>query len=256
MDTATLKTEAGPAAKTPPDRSKGRIVLERISLVVPCLVLLYFAVLPLDWLQQLFLSFALIFFAVVANKLTSSHVATLTLTAMSIFSSTRYIYYRFANTFGVGPESGAQPQTIDMVFMVILLCAELYAFAVLLLGYFQTIRPLERKPAPMPENPETWPTLDIFIPSYNEPLSVVRYTVWAAMNLDYPRELFHVHILDDGRREDFRQFAAEVGCGYITRTDNKSTPKPATSTPRSPERTASTSPSSIATTCPRAPSCR
>src|SRR5580704_2114454 len=221
MDTATLKTEAGPAAKTPPDRSKGRIVLERISLVVPCLVLLYFAVLPLDWLQQLFLSFALIFFAVVANKLTSSHVATLTLTAMSIFSSTRYIYYRSANTFGVGPESGAQPQTIDMVFMVILLCAELYAFAVLLLGYFQTIRPLERKPAPMPENPETWPTLDIFIPSYNEPLSVVRYTVWAAMNLDYPRELFNVHILDDGRREDFRQFAEKVGCGYITRTDNK-----------------------------------
>src|SRR5271165_4406649 len=210
MATTTLKPEAGPT-KAAPERSKGRVFLERASLIVPCIVVLYLAVLPLDWMQQLFLSFALILFAILMNKMTSSHLVTLTLTGMSIFSSIRYIYYRSANTFGVGPESGAQPQTIDMVFMVILLCAELYAFGVLLLGYFQTIRPLERKPAPMPENSEAWPTVDIFIPSYNEPLSVVRYTVWAAMNLDYPRELFQVHILDDGRREDFRQFAAEVG---------------------------------------------
>jgi cellulose synthase (UDP-forming) len=220
MTTETIKPDAGPD-KAAPERSKGRVFLERVSVIVPCIVVLYLSVLPLDWMQQLFLSLALILFAVLMNKLTSSHMVTLTLTGMSIFSSTRYIYYRFANTFGVGPESGAQPQTLDMVFMVILLSAELYAFGVLLLGYFQTIRPLERKPAPMPENPETWPTLDIFIPSYNEPLSIVRYTVWAAMNLDYPRELFHVHILDDGRREEFRQFAESVGCGYITRTDNK-----------------------------------
>ncbi len=220
MNTTTPNTEAEPT-KAAPERSKGRIFLERAGLIVPCIVVLYLAVLPLDWMQQLFLSLALILIAILASKLTSSHLVTLTLTGMSIFSSTRYIYYRCANTFGVGPESGAQPQTLDMVFMVILLCAELYAFGVLLLGYFQTIRPLERKPAPMPENPETWPTLDIFIPSYNEPLSIVRYTVWAAMNLDYPRELFHVHILDDGRREEFRQFAESVGCGYITRTDNK-----------------------------------
>jgi len=220
MTTTTLKTETG-AGKGSPEKSRRVIYLERACLLAPCLVLLYFAVLPLDWMQQLFLSFAMILFAILTNKLTSSHVVTLTLTGMSIFSSTRYIYYRFANTFGVGPESGAQPRTIDMVFMVILLVAELYAFGVLLLGYIQTIRPLERKPAPMPENPETWPTIDVFIPSYNEPLSIVRYTVWAAMNLDYPRELFRVHILDDGRREDFRQFAEKVGCGYVTRSDNK-----------------------------------
>ncbi len=220
MSTTTLKTETGDKKATP-DNSKRMVLLQRACLVVPCLVMLYFVVLPLDWMQQLFLSCAMILFAIVANKLTSSHLVTLTLTGMSIFSSTRYIYYRCANTFGVGPESGAQPRTIDMVFMIILLVAELYAFGVLLLGYFQTIRPLERKPMPMPENPETWPTVDVFIPSYNEPLSIVRYTVWAAMNLDYPRDLFRVHILDDGRREEFRQFAEKVGCGYITRTDNK-----------------------------------
>ena len=29
-----------------------------------------------------------------------------------------------------------------------------------------------------------------------------------------------MHILDDGRREEFRKFAAEAGCHYITRADN------------------------------------
>ena len=253
MASTTLQPKTG--EKGAPAKSKWIVFLERACLVVPCLVLLYFVVLPLDWMQQLFLSFAMILAAVVMNKLSSSHLATLGLTAMSVFCSTRYIFYRVANTFGVGPESGPQPRTIDMVFMIILLIAELYAFAVLLLGFFQTIRPLERKPAPMPEDPGAWPTVDIFIPSYNEPLSVVRYTVWAAMNLDYPRELFQVHILDDGRREEFRHFAAEVGCGYVTRTDNKHA-KAGNINAAFTRPTASTSRSSIATTCPRVPSCR
>lgn len=191
-----------------------------VCLLFGAVVLVYLLILPLEWNQQLFLSIALILIAVLINRLSSRYSATLTLAAISVFSSSRYIYYRFTNTFGFGAESGPQPRTIDMVFMVILLGAELYAFLILLLGYFQTIRPLGRKPVPLPENPEKWPTLDVFIPTYNEPLSVVRYTVWAALNLDWPRELFQVHILDDGRREEFRQFAAEVGCGYITRPDN------------------------------------
>ena len=65
-------------------------------------------------------------------------------------------------------------------------CAPGFTVRVLLLDCFPTIRPLERKPAPMPKS--TWPTLDVFIPSTTS-LSVVRYTVWAAMNLDYPRRL-------------------------------------------------------------------
>jgi cellulose synthase (UDP-forming) len=195
-------------------------LVRRSCLIVASIVLLYLIILPLDWTQQIFLSVSLITVAMVINRLSKMFSATLLLAAISVFSSTRYIYYRFTNTFGVGAESGPQPRTVDMVFMVILLLAELYAFVILLLGYFQTVRPLGRKPAPLPENSNEWPTVDIFIPSYNEPLSVVRYTVWAAMNLDWPRDHFQVHILDDGRREEFRQFAEESGCAYITRSDN------------------------------------
>ncbi|MFL5272862.1 MAG: UDP-forming cellulose synthase catalytic subunit, partial [Anaeromyxobacteraceae bacterium] len=58
------------------------------------------------------------------------------------------------------------------------------------------------------------------IPTYNEPLEVVRATVLAAMALDWPADRLHVHLLDDGRREAFRAFAAEAGVGYIVRKDN------------------------------------
>ena len=54
---------------------------------------------------------------------------------------------------------------------------------------------------------ENWPTVDVYIPTYNELLSVVRATVLAALAIDYPRDKFRVYILDDGRRSAFRDFA-------------------------------------------------
>jgi len=196
-------------------------LLRWLLLIISAVILIYFVVLPLDWKHQLFVSIALMLAAFVLSHYSKGQAASLAFAIISLFSSSRYIYYRFTKTFGFGPESGSQPQTLDMIFMIILRCAELYAYSILVLGFFQTIRPLERKPIPLPGDPQQWPSVDLFIPSYNEPLSVVRQTVRAAMNIDWPAELCRVYILDDGRREEFRQFAEEAGCGYITRTTNE-----------------------------------
>jgi cellulose synthase (UDP-forming) len=101
-----------------------------------------------------------------------------------------------------------------------LIFAEGYAFLILFLGFFQTIWPLRRAPMPLPENTDEWPHVDVLIPSYNEPLEVVRYTALGALNIDWPTDKLHVYILDDGRRKDFEQFAFEAGCGYKIRPDN------------------------------------
>src|SRR5919204_207353 len=37
----------------------------------------------------------------------------------------------------------------------------------------------------------------------------------------WPADRLRVHLLDDGRREAFRRFAAEAGVGYVTRPDNR-----------------------------------
>ena len=102
-----------------------------------------------------------------------------------------------------------------------LLLAEAYAFVILFLGYFQTIWPLRRAPVALPENSDEWPHIDVLIPTYNEPLDVVRYTALGALNMDWPAEKLHVYLLDDGRRKEFEQFAFEAGIGYRTRPDNK-----------------------------------
>ena len=41
------------------------------------------------------------------------------------------------------------------------------------------------------------------------------------MNIDWPSDKLKVWILDDGKREEFRQFAEDAGVGYMTRDDNK-----------------------------------
>jgi cellulose synthase (UDP-forming) len=45
--------------------------------------------------------------------------------------------------------------------------------------------------------------------------------VLAAMSIDWPPERLNVYVLDDGRREEFREFAEQCGCHYIIRPDNK-----------------------------------
>ena len=92
-----------------------------------------------------------------------------------------------------------------------LLFAETYAWIVLVLGYFQVIWPLNRQPVPLPKDTTQWPTVDLFVPTYNEELSVVKNTIYAALGIDWPKDKIKIWILDDGGRAEFRQFADEVG---------------------------------------------
>ncbi len=81
----------------------------------------------------------------------------------------------------------------------------------LMLGYFQTLWPLRRTPVPLPEDPEKWPEVDLLITTYNEPLRLVKYTALAATNIDWPDGKLNVYLLDDGRREEFREFRGAGG---------------------------------------------
>jgi len=155
-------------------------------------------------------SFGLAFFA----RTLPGRFVTQVLIVLSLVASTRYLYWRAFSTISFD-------SWLNGLFGSTLFIAELYAWVVLVLGYFQTAWPLERKPVPMPPDRATWPTVDVFIPTYNEPLKVVRNTVYAALAIDWPKDKIRVLILDDGRRGEFREFAKEAGAEYITRGRNK-----------------------------------
>ncbi len=139
---------------------------------------------------------------------------TLVMTFVSLTVSTRYLYWRLTETMHMD-------KAVDIFFGTGLIVAEIYAWVVLVLGFIQTIWPLQRRPVALNLPIEDWPHVDIFIPSYNEPLKVVKPTVLAAMAIDWPIDKLHIHILDDGRREEFRQFAEEVGVNWVIRNHNR-----------------------------------
>lgn len=193
-------------------------VLGLLALVVGA-ALCPLLILPLPWKEQAVIGAVLILLAMALNKFRSSLTITLLLMAMSLFSTLRYGYWRVVQTWE-GLTSAGHIHQWDTIFVLMLLGAEFFAFSTLVLGYFQTLRPLRRPPIPLEGNPEEWPAVDVLIPTYNEPLHVVRSTVVAAKALDYPENKMRVMLLDDGRREEFREFAAREGVEYVTRDNN------------------------------------
>ncbi len=66
--------------------------------------------------------------------------------------------------------------------------------------------------------PALLPSVDVYIPTYTEPLDVLEKTITGALCLDYPN--FNVWVLDDGRRSWLKNFCEAKGVGYLTRPDN------------------------------------
>ncbi|MBD2447757.1 glycosyltransferase [Nostoc sp. FACHB-152] len=63
------------------------------------------------------------------------------------------------------------------------------------------------------------PSVDIFIPTYNEPEFIVRRTIIGCQALEYPHK--KIYLLDDNRRSQMRGLAQELGCHYIARANNQ-----------------------------------
>ena len=183
--------------------------------------LLLTGILDLTWPQQLILGSLTVGLAIWMDRSSSSYLVTLTLMLISMYSTFRYGFWRISYVVHFFRDPGTNWSYLDMFFIVLLVVAESYAFVILFLGYLQTLWPLRRTPVPLPDETDNWPAVDLLIPTYNEPLSVVKFTALAAMNIDWPADKLNVYILDDGKREEFRQFAEDAGIGYMTRDDNK-----------------------------------
>ncbi|ADU67449.1 UDP-forming cellulose synthase catalytic subunit [Pantoea sp. At-9b] len=137
-------------------------------------------------------------------------LSTIMLIVLSLTVSCRYLWWRYTETLN-------WDDPVSLAFGLLLIGAETYSWTVLVLGYFQTLWPLNRHPLSMPDEITVWPSVDILVPTYNEPLSVVKPTIYAAMGIDWPRDKLNIYILDDGTRDEFRAFAASVGVQYVVR---------------------------------------
>lgn len=140
--------------------------------------------------------------------------STLVLIVLSLVVSCRYLWWRYTDTLH-------WDNTLDLTFGIMLLLAETYSWIILLMGYVQIAWPLDREVATLPADRALWPIVDLMIPTYNEDLSIVKPTVYAALGMDWPQDKLRIHLLDDGRRPEFRDFAAQAGIHYIIRPDGR-----------------------------------
>ena len=152
------------------------------------------------------------------NQRISEHLHLL-LIWISIVVTLRYLYYRTFNTLNFDG-------WVNTTFSLLLYGAELYAIVTLILAYFQTLKLKQRRSVSMAQVPtDQWPRVDVYIPTYNEDIDIVRKTALAAMAIDYPTGKKEVYVLDDGakfpqRREELRQMCGEIGCHLMTRSNN------------------------------------
>ena len=68
-----------------------------------------------------------------------------------------------------------------------------------------------------PADPAPGLAVDVFIPTYDEPVDIVRRTASAAVAIRYPHQTW---LLDDGARPALRELANDLGCTYVARTDH------------------------------------
>ena len=161
-----------------------------------------------------FVTFLLLLATAFAVRGLAAPTATVLLISISLLATSRYMYWRVTMT--LGSASG-----LEGWLAIGLLVAEVYTWVVLLLGYLQNVQPLRRPLAALPARRADWPSVDVFIPTYNEPLAVVKPALLAALQLDWPADRLTVYLLDDGRRPEFRELALAVGARYVTRPDNR-----------------------------------
>jgi cellulose synthase (UDP-forming) len=135
----------------------------------------------------------------------------------------RYLVWRFAAT--------VLPHPVDWSFGFVwtwfVFLVELGAFADILLFLVAMSRTVDRS-AEADRRERTFfardaadlPTVDVFIPTYNEPIDVLERTIVGALALDYPREKLKVYVLDDKRRDWLREYCESKGAIHVTRPDN------------------------------------
>lgn len=179
--------------------------------VLPFLFLII--AIPLEDNDQIAFGLAICLVSILIGRFFNSRLIVIILILSSVTMTARYFYWRVTSTLGF-------TQPIEYVLGFLLLSAEIYGVTIMSLGYFQSIWPVKRTLVKLPEDENLWPTVDVFVPTYNEPLSIVSTTILAAQAIDWPQSKLNIYLLDDGNRESFKKFAQEAGVHYLTRTEN------------------------------------
>ncbi|SFV06925.1 cellulose synthase (UDP-forming) [Methylobacterium sp. 174MFSha1.1] len=208
-------------------------LLARAAWLASAALILLLLAQPLGPAVQLEMSLGAIVLMLLLWPLAKGRTGRLTFLAIGSLVVLRYMYWRVSST--LPPVS----DPLGFVAGTILLGAELYCFYILAISLVINADPIRRGPAPQEEDDDL-PTVDVFVPSYNEDRHILATTLAAAKSLDYPAGKLTVWLLDDGgtdqkcadsdphkaeearaRRTVLQALCADLGVSYLTRARNQ-----------------------------------
>lgn len=136
---------------------------------------------------------------------------------LTIIFTIIYIIYRIFFTLPI------RLGITSIIFALIVLITEIWESVDFFIYYFNSLNANRNSP-PIPEirNITDYPDIDIFIATLNEPEFLLKDTIVACQNLDYPqKDKIHIYLCDDGNRATIKQLAENMNINYITRLTNK-----------------------------------
>jgi cellulose synthase (UDP-forming) len=199
-----------------------------VSLVVMSLITL-----PISLQTHLIAGAAIVAAMMILKALRPHGIWRLIALALGTSIVLRYVYWRTTSTL---PPIN-QPQ--DFLPGLLVYLAEMYSVGMLALSLFVVAMPLPSRRAPRLKDDEL-PTVDVFVPSYNEDRELLARTLAAAKAIDYPSDKLTVFLLDDGgteqkrnsdrietateaqhRHADLQRLCEQLGVRYLTRARNE-----------------------------------
>jgi len=129
----------------------------------------------------------------------------------------RYLWWRSLTTLNLSdPLNGTISLTLFALEMLVLVSTGIQLF--LMLNIRNRSPQADRLQLSVIEE-KFRPTVDILIPSYDEPEFILRRTIIGCQAIDYEPKT--VYLLDDTRRPHIKALTEELGCEYITRPTNE-----------------------------------
>lgn len=130
----------------------------------------------------------------------------------SLLLAARYFHWRLFYTFNTD-------HAVNIGLGGLVYLAEFYGWMSWVLFLFQTWRTTDRRTEEAAL--DSFPTVDIFITTYNEPVEILRRTIVGAKAIDYPADRITLYLLDDGKRPEMKALAETFGCEYLARPSNE-----------------------------------
>jgi cellulose synthase (UDP-forming) len=210
-------------------RHTGTIILWALVSALVILVI----TLPINLQTQLIASIAVVTFMAVIKVLRAEGIWRLIALAFGTAVVLRYVYWRTTSTL---PPLN---QLENFIPGFLLYLAEMYSVMMLALSLFVVAMPLPPRKSRTAEQGRL-PSVDVYVPTYNEDMGLLANTLAAAKAMDYPADKLTVWLLDDGGTEQKRNAAAvveaqtaearhrelqalcrDLGVNYLTRARNE-----------------------------------